>query len=62
MSAYVLGAVPFLVIGGLLVVSPGYLQPLISDRRGNFIVGLAIVLLFIGFATIRQMMRSVTHV
>jgi tight adherence protein B len=62
MSAYVLGAIPFLVIGGLLIASPGYLQPLISDRRGNIIIGLAVVSLFVGFATIRQMMRSVSHV
>jgi tight adherence protein B len=62
MSAYVLAAIPFVVIGGLLVASPDYLQPLISDRRGNVIVGLAVGSLIVGFATIRQMMRSVTHV
>jgi tight adherence protein B len=61
MSAYVLAAIPFVVIGGLLVASPDYLQPLISDRRGNVIVGLAIASLIVGFATLRQMMRSVTQ-
>jgi tight adherence protein B len=62
MSAYVLAAIPFVVIGGLLIASPDYLQPLISDRRGNVIVGLAVGSLIAGFATIRQMMRSVTQV
>lgn len=62
MSAYVLGAIPILVIGALLVISPDYLQPLIADRRGNVIVGLAVTFLIVGFATIRLMMRSVTYV
>jgi tight adherence protein B len=62
MSAYVLGAIPFLVIGALLVLSPTYLQPLVSDPRGNVIVAMAVVGLILGFSTIRMMMRSVTRV
>ncbi len=61
MSAYVLGAIPFLVIGGLLVMTPDYLQPLMHDQRGKFIIAGAAFSLFMGFAIIRQMMRSVTH-
>jgi tight adherence protein B len=61
MSAYVLGAIPFLVIGGLLVMTPDYLAPLIADRRGKIIIAVAVVSLLAGFGTIRQMMRSVTH-
>jgi tight adherence protein B len=60
-SAFVLGALPFVVIIGLLIVSPAYLAPLIYDPRGNAIVGSAIVLLLMGFATMRQMMRSATR-
>jgi tight adherence protein B len=62
MSAYVLGAIPFLIIGGLLVMTPDYLAPLISDRRGKIIIAAAVTSLLAGFAIIRQMMRSVTHV
>lgn len=62
MSAYVLGAMPFLVIGALLVVSPGYMRPLFTDSRGNVILGMAATSLIVGFGTIRQMMRSVTNV
>ena len=62
MSAYVLGAIPFLVIGGLLVITPDYLQPLIVDSRGNVIIAMAVGSLVIGFATIGRMMRSVTTV
>ena len=61
MSAYVLGAIPFLVIGGLLVMTPDYLQPLINDQRGKLIIAGAATSLITGFAIIRQMMRSVTH-
>jgi tight adherence protein B len=61
MSAYVLGAIPFLVIGALLVTTPNYLRPLITDRRGNIIIVMAVLSLAAGFGTIRQMMRSVTH-
>ena len=62
MSAYVLGAMPFLVIGVLVVVSPDYLLPLLTDRRGNIIIGIATLSMTVGFVTIRQMMRSVTQV
>ncbi len=61
MSAYILGGIPFLVIGALLVTDPYYLKPLISDPRGNVIVGAATMLLIMGFATMQHMMRSVTR-
>jgi tight adherence protein B len=57
-SAIVLGAIPFFIIGVLLVVSPGYLQPLISDPRGNIIIGAAVLGLLLAFLTMRMMMRS----
>jgi tight adherence protein B len=60
MSAYVLGAIPFFVIGAMLVVSPDYLAPMISDRRGNMILGIAALLLVLGFGSIRYLLRSVT--
>jgi tight adherence protein B len=61
MSAYVLGAIPFLVIGGLLIMTPDYLEPLIVDPRGRIIIATAVVSLLMGFGTIRQLMRSVTR-
>lgn len=60
MSAYVLGGIPFFVIGAMLIAAPGYLQPLISDRRGNIIVGAAVLLLIMGFGSIGYLLRSVT--
>jgi tight adherence protein B len=57
-SAIVLGAIPFFIVGVLLVVSPAYLQPLISDPRGNIIVGAAVLMLLLAFLTMRTMMRT----
>jgi len=57
-SAMVLGAIPFFIVGVLLVVSPGYLQPLITDPRGNIIIGAAVLGLVLAFVTMRTMMRT----
>jgi len=60
MSAYILGGLPFLVTGAMLVISPAYMVPLITDPRGNVIVGIALLGLALAFVTMRQMLRSVT--
>jgi tight adherence protein B len=57
-SALVLGAIPFFIVGVLLVVSPGYLRPLITDPRGNIIIGAAVLGLLLAFVTMRTMMRT----
>jgi len=57
-SAIVLGSIPFFIIGALLVVSPGYLEPLISDPRGNLIVGAALLSLLLAGVTMRAMLRA----
>ncbi|HEX3486306.1 MAG TPA: type II secretion system F family protein [Micropepsaceae bacterium] len=61
-SAYILGGLPFLVTGVLLLIQPGYLTPLFTDPRGQIILGLAAVMLTIGFLVMRQMMRSAVKV
>ena len=60
LSTYILGALPFLVFGALLFVTPDYLKPLLSDRRGNWILGVAIGALLSGLFVMRRMMRSVS--
>lgn len=59
-SAYVLAGIPFLVIGGLLIMQPGYLAPLLSDPRGQFILFAAAACLAAAGLTMRQMMRNVS--
>jgi tight adherence protein B len=60
MSAYILAGLPFLVTGAMLVVSPGYMTPLITDPRGNVIVGMAILGLVLAYLSMRHMLKSVT--
>lgn len=60
-SAYVLTFLPFLIVGALLLIQPGYLTPLFSDPRGHIILMLAAGGLLLGGLTMRQMMRSVTQ-
>ena len=57
-SAMVPGGIPFFVVGALLVVSPAYLAPLISDPRGNIIIGSALLSLLLGALTMRSMIRA----
>ncbi len=57
MSSYVLAAIPLVIVAGLLVVNPGYLSPMIHDRRGNWIVAAAIASLTTGFLVMRKMMQ-----
>jgi tight adherence protein B len=61
-SAYILGSMPFLVTGVLLLIQPGYLTPLLTDPRGKIILGLAAVMLTAGFVVMRQMMRSAVKI
>jgi len=59
-SAYVLGSLPLLIIGGLLLVQPGYLSPLFTDTRGHIILAVGVAGMVLAFVTMRQMMRRVT--
>lgn len=60
-SAYVLASLPFLIVGTLLIIQPGYLAPLVNDPRGHIILIIAAAGLVLGGLTMRQMMRSVTQ-
>jgi tight adherence protein B len=59
LSTYILSALPFVIVGGLLVISPDYLKPLFADRRGNWILGAAVGSLLAGLFVMRKMMNSV---
>ncbi len=37
-SAYIIGSLPFLVMGAVKIASPEYLDPLFNERVGNFIL------------------------
>jgi tight adherence protein B len=58
LSAMVLGAMPFVVTGLLLLLNPHYLSPLIADPRGKIIIAVAIILLLLGFVSMHRLMRT----
>jgi tight adherence protein B len=61
MSAGILTALPFLTAGAILVLSPDYVTPLFTDKRGpNFLVAFA-VLLTAGTLTIRWLIQKATQ-
>jgi tight adherence protein B len=59
-TAYVLGALPFIVIAAMLAAAPDYLQPLFTDKRGHLILAAGIGGLSLAYLVMRTMMRSVT--
>jgi tight adherence protein B len=60
-SAYVLLALPVLVVAAMLVVDPEYLDPLFYDRRGHLLLAGAAGNLFLAFVTMRHMTRSISR-
>jgi len=57
MTAYILGALPLVVVGVLHLLSPDYLTPLFEDPVGNFILGLSITMVLSAFLVVRKMVK-----
>jgi tight adherence protein B len=57
-TAVILGMLPFVIVGGLLLVSPRYLDPLVHDPRGNIVIGAALISLLLGAFVLRAMVNS----
>ena len=57
-SAYVLTALPFLIVAALLVIEPDYLSPLFNERGGHLILAIAGGGLFLSFFSMHQITRS----
>ncbi len=56
-SAMIIGALPFLVIGALAVLSPKYMQPLINDYRGNIAAAIAAGMMITGMFVMNRMTK-----
>jgi len=56
-SAYIIGALPFVVMLAVSVVSPDYMRPLWSDYRGNICAGIAAGMMIFGGLVMRKMTR-----
>lgn len=61
LSAYVLGSLPFLTLGALLLIQPDYLSPLVTDPRGHIVLGMAAGGLLLSIITMKKMMGSVIN-
>ena len=59
-SAIILGMLPFIIVGGLLLTNPHYLDPLVHDPRGNIVIGIALTSLLLGGLVMRAMIHSIS--
>jgi tight adherence protein B len=55
LSAVILIALPFVILGFLLVTNPGYLTPLLTNVLGWIMLGIVSVLMLIGVVWIKKM-------
>jgi tight adherence protein B len=56
-SAYIIGALPFIMFGILLMMNYGYASTLYTDPRGLILVGCGLVSYAIGIGTMAKMVR-----
>jgi tight adherence protein B len=56
-SAWIIGSLPFLMFGILLLINPGYVMMLFNDNRGLAMVGVALFMIFIGILVMAKMVR-----
>jgi tight adherence protein B len=56
-SAVILIVLPFLILGYMLVVSPGYLAPLLEWSFGKLVLAAGGVLMLVGWAWMRKIVR-----
>ena len=61
MSGYVIGAIPFVVVGAVLLVSPGYFNPLLATVAGRIALGASFAAIFVGWYFIRRITRSMDY-
>ncbi len=56
-SAYIIAALPLVVIGALTVVSPGYISLLFTERTGHLVLGVCVLLMIAGTLVMRKMIN-----
>ncbi len=56
-SAAIIGALPFVIMGGLTFLNPGYLSPLWNTSIGNILVGVSAVWMVMGVLIMRKMIN-----
>lgn len=56
-SAYILGSLPFLMFGIMLMLNRGYVMTLFLDPRGQLMVGFGLLCLLVGVLVMAKMVR-----
>lgn len=56
-SAIIIGALPFLVFGVLIVINPSYVSILIEDETGRIVSGVALASMGMGYLIMARMVR-----
>lgn len=56
-SAYILGSMPFIMLGIVYMLSPDYAGQLFTDPRGQIMVGVGVTSLMIGIGVMAKMVR-----
>jgi tight adherence protein B len=57
LSAIILTVLPFFIAAVLAFINPGYITTLITDPIGNIMIGLALLLIIMGYFTMRRMIK-----
>jgi tight adherence protein B len=56
-SAYILGSLPFIVFGAIIMINPGYALQLFEDTRGHVMLGAGFASLITGALVMAKMIR-----
>ena len=56
-SGYILGVLPFALGAFISVMNPGYIEPLFTERLGQIAIGIAVVMVLIGFIIIQRIVN-----
>ncbi len=56
-SAMIIGALPFVICGGMALLNPGYLDPLFTTNTGNIMLAGSLVWMSIGVLVMRSMIN-----
>ncbi|HVJ52017.1 MAG TPA: type II secretion system F family protein [Aliidongia sp.] len=56
-SAMILGALPFVVLGMIMMTSPNYITPLFTDARGNVMLAVAGIMLLTGTIIMAKLIK-----
>ncbi len=56
-SAYIIGSLPFIMFGILFVLNPGYVMQLLTDPRGQILLGAGLAVIVLGAGVMYKMVK-----